>query len=159
MKHTLKIKHIMTSSPITVSINDSINTVIQTIKRYTFDHLPVVDANQHIKGIISKSDLYKNVLSLTQNTTGKSYTQKVFFATKAADIMTKNPITVSGEQSIDYAIEILLQDYFHAIPVVKSEKIIGIITSKDILEYITEEEIDKQTREEIQLSADHLNNS
>jgi CBS domain-containing protein len=139
MKKYPTIKNIMTPNPITVIDKDNITNVIQTMKGNDFDHLPVVDKWKNLLGIISKTDLYKKSLQLSQNSSGKAYTSKVLFVTTAVDIMTPNPIVVTPDHSIDYAIELLLQGNFHALPVVEDEKLVGIITSKDVLEFIIDE--------------------
>lgn len=139
MKKFATIKNIMTPSPITINDDDSVSAVIQKMKDNDFDHLPVVDKWKNLLGIISKTDLYKKALSLSQETSGKSYTDKVLFVTKASQIMTPSPVVVTADHSIEYAIELLLQGDFHALPVVEDGKLLGIITSKDVLEFIVDE--------------------
>ncbi len=141
MKKYPTIKNFMTSNPITVNEDDSINKVIKKINNNPFDHLPVVDKWNNLKGIISKSDLYKKALELSHSTTGRSYTDKILFVTSASDIMTKSPITVTTEHATEYAVELLLQGDFHALPVVENDKLIGIVTSKDILEFIVDQKM------------------
>ncbi len=139
MKKYPTTKNIMTSNPVTVNDKDSVTKVIQKMKDNDFDHLPVVDEWKNLLGIISKTDLYKKSLQLSQNSSGKAYTKKVLFVTTAAEIMTPKPVVVTPEHSVDYAIELLLQGDFHALPVVTDEKLLGIITSKDVLEFIIDE--------------------
>ena len=55
--------------------------------------------------------------------------------------MTSKPVVVTPEHSIEYAIELLLQGDFHALPVVENDKLLGIITSKDVLEFIIDEQV------------------
>jgi len=141
MKNFPTIKNIMTPNPITINNEDSVSRAILKMKNNDFDHLPVVDKWNNLLGIISKSDLYRKALHLSQNTTGKAYTTKVLFVTTAADIMTADPVVVTPEQSVEFAVELLLQGDFHALPVVSENRLIGIITSKDVLEFI----VDQQT--------------
>ncbi|MFT4534507.1 MAG: acetoin utilization protein AcuB [Saprospiraceae bacterium] len=61
------------------------------------------------------------------------------FITKASEIMTPSPVVVTTEHSIEYAIELLLQGDFHALPVEEEGRLLGIITSKDVLEFIVDE--------------------
>ena len=133
------IKNIMTPDPITIKDDDSVSKVIQKMKDNDFDHLPVVDSWNNLLGIISKSDLYRKALMLSHETSGQSYTNKVLFVTKASEIMTPKPVVVTPEHTVEYAIELLLQGDFHALPVVEGDKLLGIITSKDVLEFIIDE--------------------
>ena len=141
MKKNLSIENIMTVNPVTVYDDDSITKVIQKIRDHDFDHIPVVDKGKNLLGIISKSDLYRQALDLSKSTTGKSYTNKVLFVTTAKEIMTANPVVVTPEHDIGFAIELLLQGNFHALPVVSDSNLVGIITSKDVLEFIIDERI------------------
>jgi len=141
MKKFPTIKNIMTPNPVTVTDDMSVSKVIQKMKKNDFDHLPVVDRWNTLLGIISKTDLYQKALSLSQKTSGKPYTTKVLFVTAAKDIMTPKPIIVTPEHPVEYAIELLLQGNFHSLPVVENDKIIGIITSKDVLEFMIDEHV------------------
>jgi len=130
----------MTPNPVTINNEDSVSRAILKMKNNDFDHLPVVDKWNNLLGIISKSDLYRKALNLSQNTTGKAYTTKVLFVTTAEDIMTPKPVVVTPEHSVEYAVELLLQGDFHALPVVSEDRLIGIITSKDVLEFIVDQQ-------------------
>ncbi len=141
MKLKNTIKDIMTAHPLSVDIDARVSEIIKLIEDHDFDHLPVLDKDGILKGIISKTDLYHNALRLSKSTSGKSYSEKLLYTTLAKEIMTKNPVVVDSRQSIDFAIELLLQDKFHALPVVENNRLVGIITSKDILESISNKEI------------------
>jgi len=144
MKYPPAILDIMTSDPITINQDQNLSEVIKKMNEYKFNHLPVVDNQSRLMGIISESDLYKKALQLSKETTGESYSNKILYVTKASDVMTPNPVVVSSDHSLDFAIELLLQGQFHALPVVKDERILGIITSKDMLEYIADAKLIKK---------------
>ncbi|MFH8086988.1 MAG: CBS domain-containing protein [Candidatus Aenigmatarchaeota archaeon] len=55
---------------------------------------------------------------------------------KVKDVMSKNVITVSPEQSIMEVIKILAESKVSGLPVVKEGKIVGIITEADILDLV-----------------------
>ena len=133
MKRIETISEAMTRDPFTIKTKDRLCDIIDLLQNVRFDHLPVVDEMGHLRGIVSKTDLYKKAIHLSQNTSGKSFTNKTLFITKAEDIMTKAPVTVDLHQSMEYAIELLLQDEFHALPVMEDNKLVGILTTKDIL--------------------------
>ncbi len=49
------------------------------------------------------------------------------------DIMTKNPVTVTPETSLEDLLKILGDGQFQALPVVEDGKIKGIVTNKDLV--------------------------
>lgn len=51
---------------------------------------------------------------------------------KVRDVMTKNPITVSPDDTVSYALDIIHKFRIWSIPVIQEEKIVGIITKQDI---------------------------
>lgn len=132
------VKSIMTKEVTSVFLTDSIDHVIRTLDRADFDHLPVVDNETNLLGIISKTDLYRKLLSLSQNTSGHTYTEKTLFSTLAEEIMTTLPITVSQNDSIKDATTLLLTSDVHALPVIYDGKLIGIVTTKDIIRHLSE---------------------
>jgi len=56
------VKEIMTPNPITVGVNDSLKTCMETMTNNHIRHLPVVDQGK-ILGVISNRDLLKAVIS------------------------------------------------------------------------------------------------
>ncbi|MBK8669766.1 MAG: CBS domain-containing protein [Saprospiraceae bacterium] len=51
----------------------------------------------------------------------------------AKDIMTKKLAKMDPDDKINIALEVFKENLFHAIPVVKDEKIVGIVTTFDII--------------------------
>jgi len=141
MKKSYSVKDVMTSNPKTVYEDSTVADIIKELEVQKFDHLPVINHNGTLTGMISKTDLYKKILRLSESTSGTTYSHKLMTSTEAKDIMTSDPVVVQSYQSLDFAIELLLADTFHALPVQEQEKLVGIITSKDILTYIRQQEI------------------
>jgi len=110
MKQKLTIQDIMTSHPVSVDAEARISDIIKLMENHDFDHIPVLDKKGSLEGIISKTDLYHKALSLSKSTSGKAYSEKLLYVTRAKEIMTANPVVIESYQSIDYAIELLLQE-------------------------------------------------
>lgn len=51
---------------------------------------------------------------------------------KVKDIMTNYVITVKPDQTIEKAVEIMMENKIKKLPVIKNEKLVGIITASDI---------------------------
>jgi len=51
---------------------------------------------------------------------------------KVRDVMTLNPVTISPEDTVGYALSLIDKFHIWSIPVISKEKIIGIVTKKDI---------------------------
>ena len=52
------------------------------------------------------------------------------------DVMSKNVITISPEENITKAIELMAKNNISGLVVVENEKVVGIISESDILEIL-----------------------
>ena len=53
-------------------------------------------------------------------------------------IMTKHPITISPDDTLEKAFSILAEGKFQALPVIKNGVLVGIITNKDLVRLYTQ---------------------
>ncbi len=92
-------------------------------QRRGIHHILVEDEAQQLMGIISTEDLLRTAHFPVNED-----------QLLARHIMTAKPTTVSQDLSVQSAIEIFLDNYFRALPVInEQEKLVGIITPYDIL--------------------------
>ncbi len=66
----LKIKDIMTKNPVCAEENDSVEAVALTMQERRFGGMPVIDAEQRLVGIITESDIFRVLISITGIRTG-----------------------------------------------------------------------------------------
>lgn len=123
----------MVKQPIVVKQTESLIQLLELFESTTVSHVIVIDDTRKVTGVVSKSDLLRLLKYVSVETTGKSYTQKFVQNTDASYIMTSNPICLKPDDTLEYAIELLLQDKFHALPVVDSGEPVGIVTAYDIM--------------------------
>jgi len=96
-------------------------------------HLPVVDANARLLGIVTQRDLFKASLSSVANVT-PAERQQWLGKVRVRDVMTKKPITVEPEAEMADAVDKLLTGRFGCLPVVEDGKFVGLITETDVLQ-------------------------
>lgn len=125
------ISEVMTNRLVTVAPTTSIHHIKAIFDQNEFHHLPVVEGSEKLLGIISKQDFYKvaYILSL-QRSTNDEYEKLC-----ALDLMTEHPLTLEPEDTIGLAADIFLANQFHAIPVVEDDRLIGLVTTHDLLLY------------------------
>ena len=129
----MKVKDIMTKSVKTVRMTSNLKQVRELIYETGMSHLIVTDAVGIYKGIISRNDLLEKLSSLMLQTSGKKYTNLELERLKAGDIMTSSTVNIAPDDSLHYATEILLQKKFHALPVIKNYRAVGVVTQHDLL--------------------------
>lgn len=144
MNTEIPIKEIMTTDLITVSEQVNGTSIKEKFNTYPFHHLLVVDNNGRLAGIISKSDFYRFAYNLSQQTTGKTWSKKKMSSLRAKDLMSKTPYTLEPDDTVGLAADLLLTNKFHAIPVVKIDQLVGIVTTFDLLTYSYQQTVDEQ---------------
>jgi acetoin utilization protein AcuB len=129
------VSEIMTKKLITVLPTDSLKMVKDIFDNHIIHHIPVVRYRDCV-GIISKTDFYKAIHDsrFESPETASSENQKIFENFTVQDLMTKRVVRIHPNEKIGTAVEIFLENYFHALPIINEEKeIVGIVSSYDIL--------------------------
>lgn len=134
MKNTATVKDIMTTNVITLSSSDKLENAEKLFKKNNIRHIPIVD-NGEIVGMLSYSDLLR--LSFA-DLTNEEFEIDAFiyemFTIK--QIMAKNLTMVPPNTTIKKVAQMLVEKEFHALPIVKDEKLLGIVTSTDLSRYL-----------------------
>jgi CBS domain-containing protein len=137
MIHSTPIENIMTKNLITVPEDEIVSTVAKIIEENGFHHVPVVNSNSQLVGIVSLTDLERLKLNASIFKTKKQeeYNQALFESLMVKYIMTKNVTQVKPSDSIYKIYSIFKENKFRALPVVEKNQLCGIITPLDLLEY------------------------
>jgi len=134
MKNTATVKDIMTTNVITLSSSDKLENAEKLFKKNNIRHIPIVD-NGEIVGMLSYSDLLR--LSFA-DLTNEEFEIDAFiyemFTIK--QIMAKNLTMVPPNTTIKKVAQMLVEKEFHALSIVKDEKLLGIVTSTDLSRYL-----------------------
>ena len=129
------IREIMTTKLVTVSPDRPAKAIQDIFREKDFHHIPVIDKGEQLVGIISKEDVFKVAHVLSLQTTGKAYSEKEYTRLTAADIMTRYPITLDPDDTIGLAADIFLANKFHALPIVEDNRLVGLVTTHDLLNF------------------------
>lgn len=138
MNLAAKISTIMSREVITLHPKDNLKAAAEIFAHHNIHHIPVVEAN-HLVGMLSKSDflLFQRGYQVNKDQKAVDEVRNELF--EVGMIMTKALAKVSSEDRINTALEIFVINKFHALPVVDGEKLVGIITTYDILKRLAEE--------------------
>jgi len=117
----MKINALMIPDPITITEKASVSDAIELMKVNSIRHLPVVSQKKIMKGFLTLADLKQGLIpSMLGDLT-------------LTDLMIKKPITVDPDNDIEIAAQLIYKHKIGGIPVVKKNKLVGIITESDIL--------------------------
>ncbi|MFH7025804.1 MAG: CBS domain-containing protein [Heteroscytonema crispum UTEX LB 1556] len=139
---------VMSREPITVRAETPLKEAIQILAERRISGLPVVDDTGKLVGIISETDLMwqetgvtppayimflDSVIYLKNPATYDRDLHKALGQT-VGEVMSKNPVTISGDKSLKEAARIMHDRNVHRLPVLEGEgQVIGILTRGDII--------------------------
>ncbi|MBD0832468.1 CBS domain-containing protein [Aestuariibaculum sediminum] len=126
---------IMTTPVITLKENDSLETAEHMFKEHHIRHIPVV-SGFHIKGILSYNDILRLSFADLTDQERDDADVLVYNMFKVRQVMTKNVVSITSNTSIKDVAEIFASKEFHALPVVDSNRLIGIVTTTDIIKFL-----------------------
>lgn len=133
MKPLVPVAQIMTRNVIKLNIGDSLTKAEQLFKEHKIRHIPVTSGSK-VVGIISSADLLK--VSLADFSDDDSTTTSTLYNMFSLEqVMTKNVITVLSYTSIKEVSEIFISNEFRALPVLYDDKLVGIVTTTDVIRY------------------------
>ncbi len=129
----IPISALMTRDVITLPPDDRIIDHARVFESNRIHHAPVVDRRGEILGMVSSRDIenYHNITRIV-NSSGED-------PVTIRDIMTSPIFSYLENVSIQAAAEAMLDNHLHAVVVVdKDEKMVGIVTSTDLLRFIAQ---------------------
>ncbi len=117
----MKIESLMVPSPITVNAQATVHEALELMKINSIRHLPVVDNQSHLRGLLTLADLKQALIpSMLGDLT-------------LSDMMIKNPLTVAPSDDIEIAAQLIYKHKISGLPVTIGDRLVGIITESDIL--------------------------
>ncbi|MGD9488724.1 MAG: CBS and ACT domain-containing protein [Calditrichaceae bacterium] len=123
----------MSKKVITVDENESLSEAINMLKRNRIRRLPVMRKDKLV-GIVSDRDL-KEASPSKASSLDIWELHYLMSRIKVKDIMTRSPITVLPEATIERAAILMHDNKIGGLPVVDNkQKLIGIVTEQDIFE-------------------------
>ena len=136
MKKRESVAKIMTRNPLCVNLTNEVNDVVELFKAHNIHHIPVVSGDKLI-GMISKTDIDR--VSYVDAYQADSASTAVFNLLKLEQVMTHQVETVDAEDAIRDAATLLATGTYHALPVLEQGKLVGILTSTDVINYLLEQ--------------------
>jgi len=131
-KQPIKVKDLMTAELHTIDPDDCIKKVEEMMKWKKVRHIPVVDKNLKLLGLITHRNLldikYPSFLNLPEEDLRKL--KRTILVKK---VMKSSILTADPEVEIQQIISEMVENKYGCIPVIKDEKIIGIVTEADFV--------------------------
>jgi len=138
MKRRELVSKIMSTNLITVNHTNNLVEAEKLFNENSIRHIPVVSGDDII-GILSLTDLLRVSFVDAYGVDETDVDTAVYNMLSIEQVMVKKPISVSSMQTIKEVAKILAKNEFHALPVVDANKLVGIVTTTDLLNYLLEQ--------------------
>jgi acetoin utilization protein AcuB len=123
----------MKTNLITVTPETSLFKAREMLDSHKISHLPVTDGKAHLVGLLTDRDL-KEAWASPATTLSVHELTYVLQKLAVGNVMTKEVITATPDMPIERAALILHDKKIGALPVLKDDKLVGIITTTDLME-------------------------
>lgn len=122
------VEEIMRRQVLTLKKYDTIESALKILIENHLRHIPIVDDENHVIGIISDRDIRDASPSILNVNNGHEA-----LLNPVEKIMTKNVITVHPLDFVEEVSAIFYEREIACLPVTKEGKLVGMITEKDML--------------------------
>lgn len=121
----LKARDIMTENPVSVQKDTPIYEALELLAKHNVSGIPVVREDMILVGVLSEKD----ILSLL-------YAHESDKEKTVNDFMTHPAVHFDEDESLLDVCDCLANNYFRRVPVTSKGKLVGVISRKDIIDYI-----------------------
>lgn len=90
-----------------------------------FSGVPVIEAGNHLVGVVTEFDVLKALLA-----------KKDLLTLKAEDIMSADPVTVEETDTAEHIVKKMVDNQIIRIPVVREGRLVGVISRTDLLNHL-----------------------
>ena len=126
----MRVVDVMTKDPLTVTPNETIGQADEVMYTNNIRQLPVVQGEE-LLGIVTDRDIRS---FLSGSLLESPEIREKSFNAKVSEIMTTEPITLSPDDDLQDALELMINEKIGGIPVVdETEGLVGIVTYVDAL--------------------------
>jgi CBS domain-containing protein len=128
----MKVAELMQPNVRTISSEACVADVVVSLADAHISGLPVVDKGGRILGVVSASDVLTAEAEAESVTMGQDLMQE----TSARDIMTPRPYTVAPDEDVREVARQMLYGDVHRLFVVEGERLVGVISTTDMVRAI-----------------------
>ena len=131
------VKDRMTPDPVTITVDTSLKEALDLVRSKPFRHLPVMDENGKLVGIVTEKSLV--YASPTPSTTLSVFeVDYILTRTKVGQVIQGTVITVEPTLPVEEAARVMIDQRIGCLPVVENDELVGIISDTDIFRVFVE---------------------
>jgi CBS domain-containing membrane protein len=128
----LRVCDVMTKEVTTLKRNDQLSLANDIMQLGRVRHLPVLEDDGRLAGILSQRDLFRGALAHALGY-GQHAQRKMLDSLLVKEVMSSDVMTTSPDTPLVEAARILLERKIGCLPVVEGGQLVGILTEADFV--------------------------
>lgn len=132
---TLTVRDLMTGQVVAARRRDTLESLHELMQDRGFRHIPVVDDEGNLVGLVSHRDLLRHAL-IEQADVPRYVEREVLRQLTAEDVMTEAVETADPDTDIRMAAQTMFENKYGCLPVTEGQHLVGIITEADFVRFL-----------------------
>jgi CBS domain-containing protein len=132
----LRVRDVMTADVTTLQRNDMLTLADDIMRLGRIRHLPVLDEDGQLAGILTQRDLFRGALAKALGY-GERAQRQLMDTLVVKEVMTSEVLTTTADTPLAEAAKVLVERKIGCLPVVDGGRLIGIITEADFVALAT----------------------
>jgi CBS domain-containing protein len=128
------VHEVMTSPALTVDPHTSLKRAVRMLDDHQITSMPVVDDTGRLVGVVSEADVLRDSVPpdrrvherLVEMTAPPVHLE-------VTDVMTHLPVSVSPDDDLSRAVELMVDTQIKSLPVVSSGRVVGMVSRRDVI--------------------------
>ena len=142
----MKVQDVMTHEVLSVAPEASLKEVATVLVEHSISGVPVCDGDGRVLGVVSEADILytergpqpRRGRPLAWLVDGGGYAEIVKSAARTAgEAMTRPAVTIDPARPVSEAATLMLKSRVNRLPVVKADRLLGIVTRADLVRAFT----------------------
>lgn len=131
---SLLVRDLMTEKVYSIRPGEDLARLVDLMDDIHVRHVPVVDDERVVIGLVSQRDLVREVLHAPSDLPF-SETRELLKRKNVRSIMTTDVETVEPDTKIEEAGQLMLDNKLGCLPVVEGDRLVGILTEADFVKF------------------------
>lgn len=133
----LRIRDLMTTDMVTLERGETLDIADSIMNLGRIRHLPVLDGDGRLCGIVSQRDLFRGALG-TALGVKVSDQHRLLRTLRIEDVMTSDLLTARPDDSLHHAAALMLKHKIGCLLVVEGDRLVGLVTESDFVRQFAE---------------------
>lgn len=127
---------VMSTDPVTASADDSLRTVVDRMGRQGIRHVPIIDGERRVVGILSDRDVRTAIGNPMRGLDPREAIVRIE-STRVHHAMSRSPSTLPAGTRLSRAAALFVDQKVGAVPIVdERERLVGLVSYTDVLRAI-----------------------